>query len=166
MIKIRVYRDSDAEKVGRLIADTYAKYNLTFATPAERAKFLGPFQHAKSNKPEHKKAIARVLRSDMVFVAEDDGEIVGVLRGIPDKLQSLFVRGDRHRQGIGSRLVARFEQQCRRKNSAAIKLRSTLFAVPFYQAMGYKKTTGVRLMKSFDGKGLPFQSMKKVLQNK
>jgi len=164
MIRIRCYREEDAENAGRLIAETYSRYNLSFASAAERAKFLGPFQHAGSDQEAHKKEIARVLRADMVFVAEDNGEIVGILRGQHDKLQSLFVSGAYHRQGIGRRLVERFERECRRQNSAVIKLRSTLFAVPFYQAMGYKKSTGVRVMKSFDGKGLPFQAMKKVLR--
>jgi len=39
---------------------------------------------------------------------------------------------------------------------------STLFAAPFYQAVGDKKTTGVRRMRSFDGEGLPYQPMKKT----
>ena len=45
MITIRDYRESDAGCVGRLIADTYGAFNLSFATPEERKRFLGPFQH-------------------------------------------------------------------------------------------------------------------------
>jgi len=41
---------------------------------------------------------------------------------------------------------------------------ATLFAVPFYQAMGFKKSTGMRKMKSFEGEGLPYQPMKKILK--
>ena len=48
----------------------------------------------------------------MVFVADDAGEIIGVLRERSDRLQSLFVRGDRHREGIGKRLIERFERAC------------------------------------------------------
>ena len=96
-------------------------------------------------------------------MAEDDGQIVGVLRGRPDKLQSLFVRGDHQRSGIGSRLVHRFEQECVRCGSPLIRVKATPFAVPFYQAQGYKRTTGVRKMRSFDADGLPYQPMKKIL---
>lgn len=164
MISIREYSESDVDLIGILIADTYAQYNLAYLPPAERAAFLGPFQHARSTDPAHRAAIAGVLRAALVLVAETDGQIVGVLRGRPDKLQSLFVRGDLHRQGIGRGLVERFEQFCRAQGSTCIRVMSTLFAVPFYQAVGFKKTTGVRRMKSFEGEGLEYQPMRKVLE--
>jgi len=44
-----------------------------------------------------------------------------------------------------------------------IRVASTLYAVPFYQAVGYKKTTGVRAMRSFDGSGFEYQPMRKIL---
>lgn len=165
MIIIRDYRESDADCVGKLISDTYSEFNLTFAPPEQRGAFLGPFQHAGSHEKSHQEAIARVIRASMVFVAEKDGEIVGVLRGRKDKLQSLFVRGDHHRQGIGRRLVGRFEQECVGQGTEEIRLMSTLYAVPFYQAMGYKKSTGVRRMKSFEGEGLVYQPMKKLVKS-
>ena len=164
MITIRNYRQSDAACVGKLIADTYAEFNLTFAPPEQRDAFLGPFQHACSTEKAHQEAIARVIQASMVFVAEKDGLVVGVLRGRKDKLQSLFVRGDHHRQGIGRRLVERFEQNCVQQGAEINRLMATLYAVPFYQAMGYKKSTGARRMKSFEGQGLPYQPMKKVLK--
>ena len=164
MIVIRHYRDDEAESVGRLIADTYTKFNLSFAPPEERSLFLGPFRHARSHEESHQMAIAQVIRAAMVFVAEDEGEIVGVLRGRKDKLQSLFVREDYHRQGIGRRLVERFEQECAREGSEGVRVQATLYAVPFYLAMGYKRTTGVRQMSSFDGRGLEYQPMKKALR--
>jgi GNAT superfamily N-acetyltransferase len=163
MLLIREYAESDALQVGVLIADTYSQYNLAFASPEQKQDFLGPFQYARSPEKSHQDAIADVIKAVMVFVAEIDGVIVGVLRGRKDKLQSLFVRGDLHRQGIGRQLVNRFEQECANQGSRKIILMSTLYAVPFYQAMGYKKSTGIRSMHSFEGKGLPYQPMKKTL---
>lgn len=163
MILIRNYIDSDAIQVGILIADTYSEFNLSFASPEQKKAFLGPFQHARSSEKIHQEAIADVIKASMVFIAEMDGVIVGVLRGKKDKLQSLFVRGDVHRQGIGRKLVNRFEQECALQGSRKIILMSTLFAVPFYQSMGYKKSTGIRSMHSFDGEGLQYQPMKKML---
>jgi GNAT superfamily N-acetyltransferase len=104
----------------------------------------------------------------MVLVAADDGEIVGVLRGgRKDKqqrtvLQSLFVKGDHHRQGIGQKLVERFERECLRQGATVIRLAATLYAVPFYIAVGYKRSTGVRPGWSFEGSGLKIQPMRKV----
>jgi GNAT superfamily N-acetyltransferase len=163
VITIRPYRETDAERVGVLIADTYAEFNLAFAPPEERDKLLGPFRHAMSPDLAHREAIAQAIRSEMVFVAEDEGEIVGVLRGRKERLGSLFVRGDCHRQGIGRMLVERLEQECLRLGATQIKVASTLYAVPFYLAMGYKKTTGVRSGWSFGGSGLKWQPMKKCL---
>jgi GNAT superfamily N-acetyltransferase len=163
LVTIRQYRDSDAAIVGRLIADTYSKFNLSFASPEERLRFLGPFQYAESTQEAHTAEIARAIRAKMVFVADLDGETVGVLRGREDKLQSLFVREDYHRQGVGGRLVERFEEACRRQGSREIKVQATLYAVPFYLAQGYKRTTGVRHMSSFEGRGLKYQPMKKTL---
>ena len=163
MITIRDYRESDAPSVGRLIADTYGNLNLGFASPEEKERLLGPFRHARSPDQAHQEAIARVIRASMVFVAEDGGHIVGVLRGRKDRLQSLFVREDHHRQGIGRRLVERFEQECARQGGSIVRVAATLYAIPFYTAMGYRKTTGLRSGWSFEGTGLRYQPMKKIL---
>ena len=43
------------------------------------------------------------------------------------------------------------------------KLSATLYAVPFYLRMGYRKSTGVRTMASLGESGLAYQPMKKTL---
>ena len=161
---IRNYNENtDAQAVGVLIAETYRKYNLDFASPEEQEKLLGPFRYAWSTDPIHRDAIAKVLRTQMIFVADDDRQIVGVLRCRPGRLQSLFVRQDNHRQGIGRRLVERCEKYCASQGSVDIRLASTLYTVPFYTALGYKKSTGIREGWSFDGEGLKYQPMKKLI---
>ena len=171
MITIRRYRESDAESIGKLIADTYSEFNLSFAPPKERALLLGPFQYARSPEEAHQEAIAQVIRAPMVLIAADDGEMVGVLRGgRKDKqqrtvLQSLFVKGDHHRQGIGRKLVERFERECLGQGATVIRLAATLYAVLFYLAMGYKRSTGVRSGWSFEGSGIKIQPMRKVLRD-
>ena len=163
MISIRNYIESDAVSVGKLIADTYSQFNLSFVPQEQLGLFLGPFQYARSQKESHQEAISQVLKSEMVFVAEDNGEVVGVLRGRKERLASLFVRADHHRQGVGRKLVEHFEQACSQISVTVIRVAATLYAVPFYTAMGYKKSTGVRIGWSFDGRGLKIQPMKKVL---
>ena len=105
-----------------------------------------------------------MLRAELIFVAEDSDQIVGVLRCRPGRLQSLFVREDHHRQGIGRMLVERCEQECAQRGSKSIRLAATLYAVPFYEAVGYKKSTGIRSGWSFGGRGLKYQPMKRVLK--
>ena len=172
MLTIRRYRESDSQQVGVLIADTYSEFNLSELSKKQREAMLGPFLHAHSPEPSHRKAIADALRAPSVLVAEVDGTIVGVLRGgRVDELgrtvlQSLFVSGKHHRLGIGRKLVERFEKEYIARGVTVFKLLATVYAVPFYLAMGYRKSTGVRSIHSFEGAGLPSQPMKKVLKKK
>lgn len=159
MITIRPFQDADAVQVGQLIADTFGDFNLDYAAPDERQRLLGPFHHAHSDDPNHQDAIAQIIRAVIMIVAEDEGRIVGVLRGRADRLQSLFVHEDYHGQGIGRRLVDVFEQEVLRQGSSAIRVASSLFAIPFYQRLGYKKTTGVRSGPCFEGEWFPYQPM-------
>jgi len=163
MIKIRNYQEKDAQQVGILIADTYLEFNLAFLPTEEISLFLGPFQNARSNDEAHRELIAQMIRSEMVFVAEDGDEIVGVLRGRKERLASLFVRKKNHRQGVGGMLVDRFEQESARLGVKVIRVAATLYAVPFYTAMGYKRSTGIRSGWSFEGHGIQIQPMRKVL---
>ena len=172
-IVIRDYNERDAPSVGRLIADTYRQYNLDFLPAGEQGPFLGPFEHAHSPDPAHQAAVAQVIRSEWVYVAErvsetigagfGAAEIVGVLRGREERLGSLFVRGDCQRQGIGRALVEHFERVSREQGVRVIRVAATLYGLPFYLAMGYKRSTGVRTSWSFQGHGLPIQPMRKVL---
>lgn len=169
MITIRAYQDDDAAGAGRLIARTYSAFNLGFATPDQQADLLGPFRFADSAEPAHRAAIAEAIAAPIVLVAEEAGAVVGVLRGgrVDGRgrtvLQSLFVAAARQRRGVGRRLVRRFEQTCLARGVAVVKVASTLYAVPFYQAMGYRRSTGVRTGHSFQGSGLPYQPMRKTL---
>ena len=163
MVTVRSYQEGDAQAVGRLIEKTYGEFNLSFLPVRERGPYLGPFKHSQSEEDAHKEAIARTIQADIVFVAEEDGKIVGVLRGKKSRLQSLFVLAEYHGKGIGRQLVQRFEDMCLKLDSKQIALASSLFAVSFYQKMGYKKSTGVREGRSFQGVGFRFQPMKKVL---
>jgi GNAT superfamily N-acetyltransferase len=79
-------------------------------------------------------------------------------------LQSLFVSRKCHRQGIGRALVEQFEAEYEAQGVSVFKLSATLYAIPFYLSVGYKKSTGVRSMHSFGEDGLPYQPMKKVVK--
>lgn len=164
---LRPYQAADARAVGRLIADTYRAFNLAALPPEQQARYLGPFLFATSQDPAHRADIARMIQAPMVYVAEVGGEIAGVLRGRPGRLHSLFVSAGHHGHGIGRALVTRFEEECRAAGATKITLASTLFAVPFYQRMGYKKSTGVRAPArspaTRTGLGPAWQPMKKKL---
>ena len=164
MITTRCYAPSDAESVGRLIADTYIQLSLSSLPSSERGPFLGPFLHARSPEKADQEAIIEAVRAAIVYVAEEEGDIVGVLRGRKERLASLFVRGDRQRQGIGTKLVERFEQESVRNGWIVVRVAATQYGVPFYLALGYRRSTGLRAGRSFEGRGLKVQPMRKVLK--
>ncbi|TFG49689.1 MAG: GNAT family N-acetyltransferase [Anaerolineales bacterium] len=163
MTFIRQYQELDAPAVGLLIKNTYGEFNLSFMPVEERAPFLGPFKFAGSSSPEHLAAIQNIIQSELVFVAEDQRQIVGVLRGRMDRLGSLFVAKSHHRRRIGRQLVEQFEYEILKRNGKIIRIASTLYGIPFYLKLGYKRSTGIRNSWSFDGHGLPIQPMKKVI---
>lgn len=96
--------------------------------------------------------------SKMFFVACDGDKIVGLVRGSSDRIRGLYVDRDRQGEGIGRKLVEVFEKEAIKQGSRMIKIRSSSYAVPFYEKMGYKKSTGTRLMG-----GVMIQPMKKVI---
>ncbi len=160
---IRNYKREDAAAVGLLIKNTYSYFNLDHLEPAELPAFLGPFAFAGHEDPAQQLAIHEMIRSQFVYLAEVEGIIAGVLRGRMDRLGSLFVSREYHHQGIGRCLVDHFEEEVRRNQGSVIRVASSLYAVPFYLKMGYKRSTGIRKSWSFQGYGLPIQPMKKVL---
>jgi ribosomal protein S18 acetylase RimI-like enzyme len=166
MITIRNYQEDDARQVGILIADTYTEFNLGFASAEEQPSLLGPFQHARSSDQVHQKQIADTIQSEIVLVAEDSRKIVGVLRGRKERLASLFVHKDYHRQGIGRKLVDQFERESLNQDVALVKVAATLYAVPFYKKMGYQESGEIKTSWSFDGYGLQHQPMIKLLKVK
>lgn len=160
---IRDYVEEDAVEVGLLIKDTYSRFNLDFVRPEELPAYLGAFAYAGDLDPARQRAIRDLIHSQFVYLAEMEGKIAGVLRGRMDRLGSLFVAQEFHRQGIAKALVEHFEETVRWKGGTVIRVASSLYAVPFYLRMGYKKSTGIRTSWSFDGYGLPIQPMRKLL---
>ena len=125
---------------------------------------MKPFYFARSSEPAHQQQIAMFIRAAVVFVGEDEkGNISGVLRGQPGRLHGLFVNDWYFFQNIGRKLLEEFEQYNQQLGNPKITLASPLYAVPFYLRLGYKKSTGVRSGWCFQGRGLKWQPMKKVL---
>ncbi len=100
----------------------------------------------------------RTSDKSIFYVAEENDKIVGYIKGSADRIANLFVKGETHKRGVGKKLVELLEKEAKKQNSKEIKIKSSIYAVPFYQKMGYKKTTGVR-----NFHGLKIQPMKKTL---
>jgi GNAT superfamily N-acetyltransferase len=92
-----------------------------------------------------------LLEEGRYFVAERDAERVGVGGWSPDSLEAdvawiryLFVHPDHVRCGIGRRLVAVAEQAAAAAGRRHLEVWSSLNAVPFYAALGYRRVGAAR----------------------
>jgi len=156
MITIRKYKREDARTVATLISKTFFRFNRHEGTK------LAVQDYIENHNPKGKKTEDLHKRFSLTpnfFVAVSGSRVVGMVRGIENRLINLFVDGNYHRQGIGTRLVHKFEKSCREAGFTEIVLRASLYATLFYETVGYKKTTGIR-----NFHGLRVQPMRKNLK--
>jgi GNAT superfamily N-acetyltransferase len=146
-VKIRKFVKKDAENASSLILRTFQRFLAADCTGKAQEEFTT--HHLPST-------LIKRSEKDSFFVAERNDDILGVAVLENDRLRALFVDEKVHKLGVASCLLAKTEQLARKKGYKKIKLRSSLYAVKFYQKKGYKKSTGV--IKSH---GITFQPMVK-----
>jgi predicted N-acetyltransferase YhbS len=154
MIKIREYNDNDLHQAASLISETFRKYNYK-DNQAESSEEYAEYYGSKSNIDDINR---RFKNSSLFFVAEHEGQVIGVLIADKNRIVNLFVKEGYQRGGIGNMLFYKYVCECKKMGYQEIVLRSQLHAIPFYQACGFKKTTGIR-----HKHGLTIQPMKKKL---
>jgi GNAT superfamily N-acetyltransferase len=152
MTHIRKYRQKDLFQAATLISETFRKFNFEDNTPVA-AKDYAAFYNPSLNRAAIK---ARFDESTLFLVAERGDRIVGMLRAVDNRIVNLFVNQKFRKNGIGKRLIQAYEKECRKRGYQESVLRSQVYAVPFYLACGYKRTTGIR-----NKNGLLVQPMKK-----
>jgi GNAT superfamily N-acetyltransferase len=131
-ITLRTCQPDDAAAVSQLVLASFDAAVANDWSPAACEVFHGEMAMEPMT----------VVLEEAVFalVAEADGELVGVLvMGEPAQMTMLFVRPDRLRTGIGRALWAEAQRwlDAQRPSLATIELNASLFAVPFYRAMGF-----------------------------
>jgi len=154
MLRIRNYREKDLYQSASLVSETFGKFNFK-DNPSDVSRDYAAYYDPSINLDDIRK---RFEDTALFFVAEKNRQIVGVLRAIENRIVNLFVHENSHRQGIGKRLIHRYERECKKRGYQKIVLRSQSYAIPFYLTCGYKKTTGIR-----NKYGLIIQPMKKQL---
>lgn len=92
-----------------------------------------------------------LLQSGTFFVAERDDAVVGVAGWTADSRETdcawpryVFVEPKAGRSGIGRLLMARIERSAQAAGRTRFQLWSSLNAVPFYQAIGYRSIKPAR----------------------
>lgn len=154
MIKLRVFKISDTYLTTKLVHDTFKIFNSGESKKEAVKKYLNNYDSGK-NIDKIKKQFSE---SKIFFVATENSKIIGMIRGKKNRFVNLFVSGKCHKKGVGKKLIDKYEKECIKKGSLEIKISSSIYAIPFYEKMGYKKTTGIR-----NFKGLKMQPMKKIL---
>jgi GNAT superfamily N-acetyltransferase len=156
MIKIRKFTKKDTVNTALLMVNVYKKFNQGESTKKGLQEYVNSVHPDKV--PLDK--LYKKLNKPIAFVATDKDKIIGVVRGNPDRINSLFVDGKYQKKGVGKKLVEFFVRAAKKQGAEFIKVRSSVFAVPFYEAMGFKKTTGLRRPH-----GMKMYNMKKALSS-
>ena len=83
---------------------------------------------------------AKLMRGQIVIVAEVDGVLAGFGELAPEKnlLVAVYVNPDYSRQGVGTELLHELERLARRKQLSFLQMGASLTAVPFYKAHGFQ----------------------------
>jgi GNAT superfamily N-acetyltransferase len=152
-MQIRKYQKSDSLDAARLIAKTFSEYNFREGSKKAVKTYTTRYSQPK------KELVEMFERTPIFFVAIENSKIVGIVRGVKGRLVNLFVDGKHHGKGIGKKLLNKFEEKAISEKNT-INVKASIFAIQFYQKMGYKKTTSIRNMR-----GLKVQPMKKIFGN-
>jgi GNAT superfamily N-acetyltransferase len=85
-------------------------------------------------------AYLKALDSRALFVAEWQGEVVGFGQLDPARgeIEACYVAPEAVGSGIGSALLARMEDEARRRGHRIVRLNATLNAEKFYARQGYR----------------------------
>lgn len=153
MIRIRKFKITDTERVSYVISRVFLEFNNKEGSKIAVQRYIDSFDI--KNGLENVKN--KFLKSKIFFVALNNKEIIGLIRGNKSYIIGLFILGSYHNKGVGGRLMGIFEKECKKLGSRGIRIRSSIFAIKFYEKMGYKKSTGIR-----NFKGLKVQPMRKV----
>ncbi|MBP6910438.1 GNAT family N-acetyltransferase [Patescibacteria group bacterium] len=137
MIKIIPYEQKHMTPMFNLILETIKKYNKSDFTKSGYEYYIH-FYNITRNRNHLEESIKS---NDICYVALDKTKVVGVVRGSKGYCSNLFVDSRYHGQGIGKMLMNAFEKKCKALGEKEVKIRSSKYAVPFYTAIGYTKTT-------------------------
>ncbi|HEX9689802.1 MAG TPA: GNAT family N-acetyltransferase [Thermoanaerobaculia bacterium] len=128
---VRPARESDVDAIFRVHGDSIRALCRERYGPREIAAWI-------AFRP--REAYRLALASRDLFVAEWQGEIVGFgqLDARRGEIEACYVAPEAVASGIGSALLARMEDEARRRGHTVVRLNATLNAEPFYARMGYR----------------------------
>jgi GNAT superfamily N-acetyltransferase len=131
-IRVRPAAAADQDALRAILTDTFESTWLPQLTPAAAAAFR------REDRPG-----AYVRERGLRFwVAERDGEVVGLVDWDADFVNALHVRSNHARTGVGARLMDRAEAEIAAAGFSAARLETDTFnerSRAFYAARGYRE---------------------------
>ena len=130
-MQIRLVKRADVPEIARLYYETVHRVN---------ARDYGPEQIAAWAPRVYPDAFwLRRFRRYRVFVAEDEGEVVGFAELAADgAIDCFYVHHAHQGEGVGAALMARVEREARRRGSTRLVADVSLTAEPFFRRMGFR----------------------------
>jgi GNAT superfamily N-acetyltransferase len=169
MTKLRLFIKKDSELVSKLLLSVFHEFNLDGVSEEGINFFDENHFPDKIRKDwairyaviEKDKRIMVVQPYAYSLVAIERDSIIGAGRAKYDGwITHCFVSPEHIRNGIGKDLIGRMETWISKKPEINfIRLNASPFGLGFYEHLGYKKTTGIRIYH-----GLPIYPMKKLIR--
>ena len=128
---IRLIEERDLQRVSALIQNTLLVSNLADYD----LEIIGNLLNAFS--PDQIRLLTGKRR---IYILEEDGVLQGTIGLQDDKIVNFFVSPDRQGCGIGGQLLDFVENQARSEGRRRLTVDSSLTAVSFYRAKGYRRT--------------------------
>ena len=150
-MKLQKIKESHAKQISILIKKTFGEFNADTFTPSARTDFLNEITEQN---------IKKYLKDLTGYVVIIDSSVVGVIMtsNKRKKITALFVDKKHHHKGIATKLVKTVENDFKKTGAKSIRCWSSIYAAPFYEKQGFKKTRGIVKTK----KGYIYQPMKKI----
>lgn len=135
-LNIRKLKVGDEQAVSRICRRCLKEINSKDMSK-EQVQFLLDYFSVKNIKNFHKEI--------KVFVVLSGEKIVGTGSLSGDHIRAVFVNPSYHGKGIGAKLVKHLEKVIKKAGYSSVLVRSSRYAVGFYNKLGYKKVKTINI---------------------
>ncbi|MGY5778806.1 GNAT family N-acetyltransferase [Rhizobium sp. LEGMi135b] len=126
--EIRPASEADAEAISGVILAALRESNAKDYSPDIIARVAESFSPA---------GVRRLMSSRTVFVAIDEGSLVGTASLDGAVVRTMFVSPSAQKRGVGASLMAAIERMARAGGITALSVPSSITAQGFYEKLGF-----------------------------
>ncbi|MBD3328633.1 GNAT family N-acetyltransferase [Candidatus Peregrinibacteria bacterium] len=130
MIRIRKFRQRDAQELSALICNTLRLINIRDYSEETIEKMCIHFSPEK---------LTKIAKDRVCFVAVNENRIIGTASLKDNIILTVFVDAEIQGKGIGSKLINKVENLALKNGYKKVKVPSSLTSVKFYEKLGYSQ---------------------------